>query len=105
MDEKSKYFITDNLILASVLKSEGFQIVGINKKNPRHSFFEFLQNDELVEIVKRYWADTLLVSPKRFASSMKELKTMLYDHSYEVNIDQSRGEERRSSENYASGKS
>ena len=82
MDEKSKYFITDNLILASVLKREGFQIVGINKENPRHSFFEFLQSEELIEVVKQYWSDTLLTSPKRFASSMKELKTMLYDHSF-----------------------
>lgn len=82
MDEKSIYFITDNLILASVLKSEGFQIVGINKNNPRHSFFEFLKNDELVEVVKQYWSDTLLISPMRFATSMKELKTMLYDQSF-----------------------
>ncbi len=84
MDEKSIYFITDNLILASVLKSEGFQIVGINKKNPRHSYFEFLKDDELVEVVKQFWSDTLLISPKRFASSMKELKTMLYDQSFSM---------------------
>lgn len=82
MDEKSKYFITDNLVLASVLKTEGFQIVGINKKNPRHSYFEFLHTNELVEVVKQFWSDTLLVSPKRFATSMKELKTMLYDQSF-----------------------
>lgn len=98
MDEKSKYFITDNLVLASVLKTEGFQIVGINKKNPRHSFFEFLQTDELADVVRQYWSDILLTSPKRFALSMKELKTMLYDSSFGF-VDT---EERRSSEEYGS---
>ena len=103
--DKSKYFITDNLILASVLKSKGFEIVNINKENPRHSFFEFLQTNELTEAIRNYWSRSLLLEPISFAISMKELKTILYDHSYEVNTDQPNPEERRSNENYASGKS
>jgi len=79
---KSELFVTDNLILASVLKSKGFEIVSINKENPRHSFFEFLQTSELAEAVRSYWARSLLCEPISLAYSMKELKTMLYDQSF-----------------------
>lgn len=82
--DKSKLFISDNLILASVLKSKGFEIVNINKENPRHSFFEFLQTNELAEAVRSYWSRSLLLEPISFALSMKELKTMLYDHSFQT---------------------
>lgn len=82
--DKSKLFITDNLTLASVLKSKGFEIVSINKENPRHSFFEFLQTNELLEAVKNYWSRSLLLEPISFALSMKELKTMLYDQSFSL---------------------
>ena len=80
--DKSKYFITDNLTLASVLKSKGFELVNVNKETPKHSFFEFLQTNELTEAVRLYWTRSLLCEPISFAYSMKELKTMLYDQSF-----------------------
>ena len=118
--DKSKFFVTDNLILASALKSKGFLILNIQKDNPRHSFFGFLQTNELTGAVRKYWSKTLLIEPMSFGYSMKELKTMLYDHSYEdsnyqskpeappdnnPNEDVSNPEERRSSETYVSRKS
>jgi len=100
--DKSELFITDNLILASVLRCKGFELTCINKENPRHSFFEYLQTNELLDTVRSYWSRSLLLEPICFALSMKELKTMLYDHSYEVNTDQPKDEERRSSEEHGS---
>lgn len=82
--DKSKYFITDNLILAAVLKHRNFDLVSVNKQNPRHAFFEFLQTDELAEIVRSYWARSLELEPISFAHCMKELKTLIYDQSYQA---------------------
>lgn len=82
--DKSKLFITDNLTLATVLKSKGYELVNVNKENPRHSLFEFTQTTALVETVRGYWAKALRLEPISFAHSMKELKTMLYDHSFQT---------------------
>jgi len=82
--DKSELFITDNLILASALKSKGFELVNLNKETPKHSFFEFLLNNELKEAVRKYWSKSLLIEPMSFGLANKELKTMLYDHSFQT---------------------
>lgn len=82
--DKSKLFITDNLTLASVLRSEGHVLKNVNKKDPKHALFEFIFTQELSNTVNDFWADKLRLEPKALTASVKQLKTYLYDHSFQT---------------------
>ena len=82
--DKSKYFITDNLTLASVIRSEGHILKNVNKKDPKHALFEFIFTQELSNTVNDFWADKLRLEPKALIASVKQLKSYLYDHSFQT---------------------
>lgn len=72
------YFYSSDLALVSALVSWNFPIESIDKTDPKKAMFAFKKNAQLEDHVQSYWNDTKLVSPKRYFSVIKEVKTRIY---------------------------
>ena len=72
-------FVTDYFPLVAVLIYHDFPIISVNRNNPKHAYFEFVETNELKIISERFWGGTLLCEPKRFFNVTKELKSRLYE--------------------------
>lgn len=72
------YFYTSDLALVSALVSWNFPILSIDKTDPKKALFAFNKTPEIEDHVQSYWNDTKLVSPKRYFSVIKEVKTRIY---------------------------
>jgi hypothetical protein len=76
------HFNTYDLGLSSALVSLGYEIVAIDKTNPRKAQFVFKKQDaslgEIDEDIKRYWDGKLSIDARRLIDNMKMLKNRLY---------------------------
>lgn len=72
------YFYTSDLALVSALVSWNFPIESIDKTDPKKALFAFKKTTQLEDHVQSYWNDTKFVSPKRYFSVIKEVKTRIY---------------------------
>jgi len=88
MKSDYKYLYTDkqtevaDLALASALQYLGFTIVALNrnpKEHPKVSFI-FEKSNELEDTIGRYWDGLLLVDPKLFWGTVRELKSRVKGH-------------------------
>jgi len=77
-NQNSNRFVTDLLPLVSVLHYFNFPVLSISQKSPRHAYFEFADTEKLRDTSNRYWNGELLVEPKRFFATTKEIKARLY---------------------------
>jgi len=73
---KHKYKTSD-LSLATTL-SLYCPITDIEKQNPRKAEFIFERNQELDDLLDRYWKKELLVEPRTYFDQLKALKARLY---------------------------
>ena len=80
-----KYLYNDNytevsdLALASAIQYLGFPIIALNrdpKERPKVSFV-FEKSDELNNVIHRYWEGLLLIEPKAFWNTARELKSRI----------------------------
>lgn len=70
----------EDLALASTLYYLGFSIIRIEEKgNPKVSFI-FEKSNELEDTIGRYWDGLLLVDPKLFWGTVRELKSRVKGH-------------------------
>ena len=74
---------TNNLVLASVLHYSRCKLVGMDKANPRRSVFQFAYTTQCQELISAFWSSSLSVEPRAFFAAQKDLKSMLYDRSYQ----------------------
>ena len=72
------YFYTSDLALVAALVSWNFPIESIDKTDPKKALFAFKKTTQLEDHVQSYWNDTKFVSPKRYFSVIKEVKTRIY---------------------------
>lgn len=68
---------TSDLSLATTL-SLYCPIIKIRKENPRKAEFLFERNQELDNLLDRYWKKELLVEPCTYFDQLKALKNRLY---------------------------
>jgi hypothetical protein len=59
-------------------------MLAFERRNGRTSF-EFAQTDDLPQLVERYYADQVRVSPIRYGNSLKNLKAMIYSTNTNTN--------------------
>jgi len=78
LDDFYKYYFTFDLGCAAALISVGFDLVSLNRENPRKVQFKFLRKDELDETVDEYWAITLEVPARTLFDNTKMLKNRIY---------------------------
>lgn len=75
---QESYFSTFDLGCVSALVSLHFELISINKQNPRKAQFIFLSTTELEKAVNEYFSDRLLVNPRTYFDNIKMLKNRLY---------------------------
>lgn len=77
--DKNKIFQTNNLPLAVSVLCLGFQIISLNKENPKRAIFVFQKTEKLEQAISDFYNDKLLISPRRFFDTQKMLKSRIYE--------------------------
>ncbi len=78
MTKQLKEYQTYDLGCAATLISVGFQLVSLDKANPRKVLFVFRGEDEIKKVVDDYWADRMEVKARAFFDNIKMLKNRIY---------------------------
>lgn len=76
---KEHYYITSDLALVAALVAWNIPIKSINKLDPKKVLFVFKETLKLKNHVQSYWNDTQLISPKRYFSVLKEVKSRIFE--------------------------
>lgn len=74
---KSEYFETSEMALASALLCLGHKLDFIEKRDPK-SIFTFQRDEFLDKTIQGFWAGELRVEPKSYFTCIREVKSRLY---------------------------
>lgn len=77
-NKESKPFITADLNLASTLISLNYEILDLDKSNPKKIQFVFARSPRLIKEINDYWGGLLRINPRILFDSQKMLKCRLY---------------------------
>ena len=69
---------TSDFLLASTLLTKGFDILGIDKSNPRRVHFIFRKTSDLEVTLKDYWIKKVTVVPQDFQAAEHEIKAKIH---------------------------
>jgi len=72
------HFLSYDIGLASALTTLHFELLSLNRDNPRKIGFLFLRSPELDQAVQEYFAGRLLVDARSFFENTKMLKNMIF---------------------------
>ena len=72
------YYFTYDLGCSSALISSGYELVSLDKTNPRKVQFIFRREVGIEKVVDDYWADRLEVKARAFFDNIKMLKNRIY---------------------------
>ncbi|MEW6407784.1 MAG: DUF5659 domain-containing protein [Patescibacteria group bacterium] len=78
LDDQTNYFYTFDLGCSAALISAGFELVLLDKANPRKVQFIFRREVGIEKVVDDYWADRLEVKARAFFDNVKMLKNRIY---------------------------
>ncbi|MFA6587580.1 MAG: DUF5659 domain-containing protein [Patescibacteria group bacterium] len=62
----------------SALLCSGFELVTLDKTNPRKALFVFKRKEGIDEAINKYWAGELKISALQYFDTLKMLKNRLY---------------------------
>jgi len=71
-------FSTYDLGVSTALLCAGFELLVVEKDNPRKSLFIFRREDNIESVADRYFSDRLEVKARSFFDHLKALKNKLY---------------------------
>jgi len=77
-DDYTNYFYTFDLGCSAALISVGFELISLDKTNPKKVQFIFRRKVGIEKVVDNYWADRLEVKARTFFDNVKMLKNRLY---------------------------
>jgi hypothetical protein len=72
------YEKTADMGLAASLVASGFNVVDVERSDPRRVVFVFINNPELQEHISRFWSDDLLLPAGLLLDSIRKLKARIY---------------------------
>ncbi len=78
VDDPTPLFTTYDLGVSTALLCAGFEIVSIDKQNPRKALFVFKKENGIEDTADRYFSDRLEVKARSFFDHLKALKNKLY---------------------------
>jgi hypothetical protein len=78
LDDPSLVWTTYDMGSATALLCAGFELLSLDKQNPRKALFIFKKEDGIEEIVDLYWSNRLEVKARTFFDTVKMLKNRLY---------------------------
>lgn len=64
--------------MAATLVTAGFELVALDKTNPRKVQFIFRREIGIEKVVDDYWADHLKIKARTFFDNVKMLKNRIY---------------------------
>lgn len=73
-----EYLQTFDLGAAASLITSGFQLISLDKANPRKVQFNFLREAGIEAVLDDYWSNNLEVRARTFFDNMKMLKNRIY---------------------------
>lgn len=77
-DDPDIYWATFDLGCSAALINAGFELVSLDKANPRKVQFIFRREVGIEKVVDSYWADHLEVRARAFFDNVKMLKNRIY---------------------------
>ena len=77
-DNYTDFYSTFDLGCSAALVSSGFELVSLEKSNPKKAQFIFRRKPGIEKIVDEYWADRLMVKARSFFDNTKMLKNRIY---------------------------
>lgn len=76
--EEIEVFTNYDLGLSAALLCAGFELLSVDRDNPRKALFVFRKQAGIEDIANRYFADRLEVKARSFFDHLKALKNKLY---------------------------
>jgi hypothetical protein len=76
--QKNDALCTFDLGAAASLTTAGFEIVSLDKTDPRKVQFVFRRETGIEKIVDDYWTDRLEVKARAFFNNIRMLKSRIY---------------------------
>lgn len=76
--KESEVLKTFDLGASAALVCAGFELIGVDKQNPRKALFIFQRADGIEDVVDRYWSDRLDGKLRKYFDTVKSLKNRLY---------------------------
>lgn len=74
----AKVLKTFDLGASAALVCAGFELVDVDKRNPRKALFIFQRADGIEDVVDKYWSNRLETKARAFFDTIKMLKNRLY---------------------------
>lgn len=71
-------FNTHDLGCSASLLCAGFELLSLDKSNPRRVMFSFSRKDNIESVVEDYWANRLEVKGRMLFENIKMLKNRIY---------------------------
>jgi len=78
LGDPSSVFTTYDLGCSTALLCAGFELVTVEKSNPRKALFVFKKKRGIEEIANNYFSDCLSVKARSYFDNLKALKNKLY---------------------------
>jgi hypothetical protein len=76
--DSTSVWTTYDIGVSTALLCADFELVGIDKSNPKKALFTFKREGNIDEVANNYFADKLHVKARSFADNLKALKNKLY---------------------------
>lgn len=77
--EQNELYIVSDLPLAAVILAADFELVSIDKSNPKRCVFSFLNSLKLQELINKYWLRQLELNAVAIIEAQKFLKSQIYN--------------------------
>lgn len=74
------FYRTSDFYLAAAI-AVSVPLAAVDRTNPRRTAFIFARSQELDDLIGEYHKETLRIKPQAFSTSIRALKTRLYEES------------------------
>jgi len=78
LNDPSCVFTSYDLGVSTALLCAGFELLSVDKLNPRKALFIFKKEGEIEDVANCYFSDRLEVKARSFFDHLKALKNKLY---------------------------
>ena len=76
--QPDEVFSNYDLGLSSALQCVGFDLLYLDKSNPRKTLFVFRRDGNIEEVANQYFADKLVVGARSYFDALRATKNRLY---------------------------
>lgn len=76
---ENQNFKTTDFYSAVFLLASGYKLIKIDKTDPRRFCFVFQDQENRARLLEDFFNGSAKVEPRQFVSSIKELKTLMYN--------------------------